>query len=179
MAWDLNGPNPSSGLLSTWSYFTPWQGSCCTPLNPTLFNSTPFFSPPFNSTPLNWLWINSTPFNWLSINSTLMNCIAAHMPNLSQVASCVDGQLPDAAGVSPPWLRKTSTKSLYMARICPPLSVGTMFVAMPAPFANGSAQFVVDMKRYEELTGNSNLKQCAWIRPSRALQYLLRVSACR
>jgi len=34
-------------------------------------------------------------------------------------------------------------KSLYMARICPPSSVGTIFVVVPAPSAKVSSQFVI------------------------------------
>jgi hypothetical protein len=70
-------------------------------------------------------------------------------------------------------------KSPYIAGICPPLSGGTIFVVVPAPSPNVSSQFVLDMERYEGISRSPDLERFAKIGPSPAVQYSLRISACR
>ena len=68
--------------------------------------------------------------------------------------------------------------SVY-ARICPPSSVGTKVVVVPAPSANNSSQFGLDMEQYEGISRSPDLKRVATIVPNPAVQYSLRVSAWR
>ena len=67
-------------------------------------------------------------------------------------------------------LLTTSTTSPCIAGICPPSSVGTIFVVVPAPSANVSSQFVLDMERYEGISRSPDLKRFATIGPSPAVQ---------
>jgi hypothetical protein len=50
---------------------------------------------------------------------------------------------------------------------------------VPAPSANISSQFILDMERYEVISRSPDLKWFATIGPSPAVQYSLRVSVCR
>jgi len=103
--------------------------------------------------------------NTAQLNSTQLktpiNVNSANMANCSRAPCLLHGQSTDVAGVSPPWLLKTSTKSPYIAviRISATSSVGTIFVAVPAPSANISSQFIMDTDRCEGISRSLDMKQ--------------------
>jgi len=110
------------------------------------------------------------------LRNTPKSCKCTHMANCSRGANQFRTLMTNSCVLA---LMKTVTYCAHIVRMCPPSSIYTIIVIVPAPSANFSCRFIIDMEQQGGLSRNTDSKGFATIGRCPSIWHSLRVSACQ